>query len=125
MRTTSKESLIGKLSAALWLCAILISPALKAEPKWVNQHGARLVIGQNSFTRSDPRSNQEVIGSAGGVAVGVDVLVIAEGNRIGATPINNRVLIYKNLSGFIPEPEAELERVLKAYGTYSHHQTAA
>lgn len=108
MRTTSKESLIGKLSVALWLCAILISPTLKAEPRWVNQHGARLVIGQNSFTRSNPLSSRAVIGSAGGVAVGGDVLVIAEGNRIGATPINNRVLIYNNRSGFIPEPEAEL-----------------
>ncbi len=108
MRTTSKESLIGKLSVALWLCAILISPTLKAEPKWVIQQGARLVIGQNSFTRSNPISSRAVIGSAGGVAVGGDVLVVAEGNRIGATPVNNRVLIYNNLSGFIPEPEAEL-----------------
>jgi uncharacterized protein (TIGR03437 family) len=100
--------LIGKWIAALWLCAVLISPLLKAEPKWVIQHGARLVIGQNSFTRSNPRSSREVIGSAGGVAVGGNVLAIAEGNRIGATPINNRVLIYKNLSGFIPAPEAAL-----------------
>lgn len=108
LRKTSKESLIRKLSAALWLCAILLSPALKAEPKWVMQHGARLVVGQNSFTRSSPIPSQQVIGSAAGVAVGGDKLFIAEGNRIGATPISNRVLIYNNLSGFIPEPEAEL-----------------
>ena len=74
----------------------------------MHQHGARLVIGQNSFTRSNPLSSRAVLGSAGGVAVGGDVLVVAEGNRIGATPVNNRVLIYNNLSGFIPEPEAEL-----------------
>lgn len=108
MRKTSKESLIGKLSLALWLYVILISPSLMAEPEWVIQQGARLVIGQNSFTRSNPTPSQTVIGSANGIAIGGNKLFVAEGNRIGASPIANRVLIYNNLSGFIPEPEAEL-----------------
>lgn len=108
MRKTSKESLIGKLGVVLCLGAILISPTLQAEPTWVTQQAARLVIGQNSFTRSNPEPSQTVIGSANGVAVGGDKLFIAEGNRIGAAPVANRVLIYNNLSGFIPAPEAEL-----------------
>lgn len=116
MRTTSKESWIRTLSVSLWLFAVVFALQLAAEPEWVNQHGARLVIGQNSFTRSNPVvtdpenpvSRRDVLGAAGGVAVGGNVLVVSEGNRIGATPINNRVLVYRDLAGFIPEPEAEL-----------------
>ena len=78
MRTTSK-SLIGKLNAGLWLCAVLMSPTLKAEPQWVMQQGARLVIGQNSFTRANPVSSREVIGSAGG-GVGA-AFIFGQSNR--------------------------------------------
>ena len=64
------------------LCLLAVSAV--AEPQWVNQQGARLVIGQTSFTRENPASSREVMGAAGGVAVGGDRLFIADGNRVGA-----------------------------------------
>lgn len=114
LRTTNKESLIRTSNVWLWLFAIVFATQLSAEPKWVTYQSARLVIGQSSFTRSepvatvdDPVSKRGVLGAVGGVAVGGDVLVVTDANRIGATPNNNRVLVYNNLSDFIPEPEAE------------------
>lgn len=86
----------------------LASAPLAAEPQWVTHQGARLVIGQDSFTRQNPNPSREVIGSAAGVAVGGDYLFIADGNRVGATPVNNRVLIYNQLSGFVPAVEEQL-----------------
>ena len=90
---------------ALSLTLALAAP-LAAQRDWVDHQAARLVIGQPSFTRQNPVSSRDSIGSAGGVAVAGNRLFIAEGNRIGASPINNRVLIYNNLSGFIPDVEA-------------------
>ncbi len=98
-RHAATRALLALLCAANWL---------SAEPTWVNEQGARLVIGQASFTRASPVSTRSVIGAAGGVAVGGDYLIVAEGNRIGASPINNRVLVYNNRSGFVLPPEAEL-----------------
>lgn len=117
MRTTSNESLIRTSHLGLGLIWLLFVTQLLAEPKWVTHQAARLVIGQESFTRSDPVTvfggdepiaKREVLGAASGVAVAGDTLVVADANRIGATPINNRVLIYNDLSSFIPELEAEL-----------------
>ncbi len=79
-----------------------------AEPVWVNHQGARLVIGQDSFTRQNPVSSREVLGAAQGVAFAGNRLFVADGNRIGALPVNNRVLIYNNVSGFVPRPDTLL-----------------
>ena len=86
----------------IFVCAAAAaSVPLAAEPQWVTHQGARLVIGQDSFTRQNPKPSREVIGSAAGVATAGDRLFIAEGNRVGALPVNNRILIYNQLSGFL------------------------
>jgi uncharacterized protein (TIGR03437 family) len=88
-----------------------------AEPVWVQQQGARLIIGQDSFTRQNPASSREVLGAAGGIAVAGDKLLVADGNKVGARvgsePVsprvsNHRVLIYNALSSFIPHADAVL-----------------
>ena len=84
------------LSLTLALAAPLV-----AQRQFVNHQAARLVIGQSSFTRQSPASSRDSIGAAGGLAAAGDRLFIAEGNRIGASPVNNRLLIYNNLGGFI------------------------
>ena len=76
-----------------------------AEPVWVPNQGARLVIGQESFTRQSPKPSREVLGAASGVAFANNRLFVADGNRLGARPVNNRILIYSNVSGFVPRPE--------------------
>ena len=80
-------------------------PISAAGPQWVNNHGARLVIGQSSFTRQDPISSREALGAAQGVAFAGNRLFVADGNRLGARPVNNRILIYNNVAGFVPEPD--------------------
>ena len=87
---------------------MLAGAGLRAEPGWVTNQAARLVIGQPFFTRQAPLSSRETIGGVGGVAWGGDILVIADGNRVGSRPVNNRVLIYRNVGSFLPKPEDEL-----------------
>ena len=88
----------------------IVPPAAAQQPDkvWVTHQAARLVVGQTSFTRQNPIPSQDSIGAAGGVAVAGNRLIIADGNRVGAAPISNRVLIYENLADFVPVPEATL-----------------
>jgi uncharacterized protein (TIGR03437 family) len=69
---------------------------------------ARLVVGQPSFTAQDTNSSDTVIGAASGLAYAADTLFVADSNRVGASPINHRVLLFKNLSTTLPPPSAEL-----------------
>ena len=101
-----KPTLIVGLLAPL--LTILAGAGLRAERVWVDNQSARLAIGQPFFTRQAPLSSRETIGGVGGVAYGGDVLVIADGNRVGSRPLNNRVLVYRNVGSFVPKPDDEL-----------------
>lgn len=90
------------------LLALSLAPTATAQPAFVNGQAARLVVGQPSFTRQAPVSSRETIGGAAGVAIAGGYLFIADGNEVGSTPLNNRVLIYEDLSSFIPGLDAEL-----------------
>jgi uncharacterized protein (TIGR03437 family) len=87
-----------------FLCAASVFAA-----DFVTGQAARLVVGQLSFTASDPNSSNTVIGGASGVAYAANTLFVADDNRIGATPDNNRVLIFSNVSGTFPAPTDELQ----------------
>ena len=104
--------------SAMAMC--IVGAEAVAEPVWVNQQGARLVIGQTSFTRQSPTPGQEVLGAVGGIAVAGGRLFVADGNKVGAlaggdvvsgTAVtrvsNHRALIYNNLSSFVPAPDVE------------------
>jgi len=69
---------------------------------------ARLVIGQTTFTRQEPGASQVLVGGVSGLAYVNDMLFVADANRVGAEPFNNRVLIFKDLSGALPKPTDEL-----------------
>jgi hypothetical protein len=69
---------------------------------------ARLFIGQPQATREDPGATERLLGGVGGVAYANDTLFVADSNRVNADPINNRVLIFRNLSGALPAPTDEL-----------------
>jgi uncharacterized protein (TIGR03437 family) len=69
---------------------------------------ARLVIGQRTFTSQDTNSSDIIVGAVGGIAFAADTLFVADANRVGATPSNHRVLIYKGASSMFPSPTAEL-----------------
>jgi len=86
---------------------IFCSAALYAAD-FVNGQAARAVIGQVTFTAADPNSSNTVLGAANGIAYAANTLFVADSNIFGAAPVNNRVLIYQNISGQLPQPTAEL-----------------
>ena len=85
------------------LCAAAMSAA-----DFTNGQAARLVIGQTSFTSQDPNSSDTIIGGVSGLAYAADTLFVADSNQIGASPSNNRVLLFGGLSSQLPSPTAKL-----------------
>src|SRR5690348_7819980 len=75
---------------------------------FVTGQAARLVIGQPTFTSQDSNSSDTILGAASGIAYAADTLIVADSNRVGASPSNHRVLLYQNLSGMLPSPTAPL-----------------
>lgn len=76
--------------------------------EFYSAQAARLVIGQKPFTAAAYGASDVLLGSITGVAYAADTLVVADGNNIGGTPVNHRVLIYRNVSSFIPDRKAVL-----------------
>ncbi|MGH9720499.1 MAG: hypothetical protein ACRD8O_09815, partial [Bryobacteraceae bacterium] len=48
-----------------------------------------------------------MIGGVSGLAYAADKLFVADSNRVGAAPLNHRVLIFNDLSGSLPQPTDE------------------
>lgn len=90
--------------------AILLLAAVGAPAAdFATGQAARLVIGQPTFTKQDPNSSDVILGAAGGLAYADDTLFVCDANRVGASPINHRVLIYRGLSRMLPAPTDELQ----------------
>src|SRR6185503_15260601 len=72
----------------------------------------RLVIGQRTFTEQEPgaagAARPDLLGGVSGLAYAGDTLFVVDSNRVGASPQNERVLIYKNLSITLPKQTDEL-----------------
>jgi hypothetical protein len=85
------------LTAAAGLCA-----------EFTTGQAARLAIGQIHFTREEYGASEYVLGGVSGLAYGNNTLFIADANRVGSIPINNRVLIYRDISSQLPKPTDEL-----------------
>jgi len=75
---------------------------------FANGQAARLVIGQSTFTAQDPTSSDVVLGGVSGLAQFSGLLLVVDSNRVGASPENNRVLIFNNLQEQLPAPTAQL-----------------
>jgi len=88
------------LIAAILTCA--------AAADFHNGQSARMTIGQPTFPAQRPGASSTVLGAAGGVAYAGNMLFVADSNRIGPTPLNNRVVIYKNISEKFPSPTDQL-----------------
>ncbi|MGP8246018.1 MAG: hypothetical protein ACLQVN_16045 [Bryobacteraceae bacterium] len=90
------------------ICVFLLSAAAVFAADFTTGQAARAVIGQTTFTAADPNSSNTVIGAASGIAYANNTLFVVDDNRLGATPENNRVLIFQNLSSMLPAPTAQL-----------------
>ena len=82
-------------------------------PVYLTNQAARMIIGQVTFTNQDIETTSgSLLGGAGGVAYAANRLFITDSNKIQATPVQNRVLIYNNVSSFIIPPTAEITQDL-------------
>jgi len=82
-----------KTCAVLSLCACV---GLAAD--FITGQGARLVIGQSTFTAQLPGTSDTLLGAVGGVAYANGILFVADSNRTGLIPLNNRVLQFPTQS---------------------------
>jgi hypothetical protein len=106
-----KFSAVPSLCAAISLCAPLTFSA-----DFITGQAARLVVGQTTFTSqnsggvsgSGPASNT-VFGAMGGLAFANNTLFVADANRVGLQPINNRVLMFTNYNQSAPQPTDALQ----------------
>ncbi len=76
--------------------------AWPAEMSFTTGQAARLVVGQSTFTTANPGTAQGILGGPHGVAYANDTLFVVDSNKLGATPVNNRVMIYRNFSRKLP-----------------------
>ncbi len=89
-----------------WTVLLFAASALCQAQQFSTGQAARAVIGQKPFTQQDPGASDKLLGSLGGVAYANDTLVVADSNGIGGTPLNQRVLVYRNVSSFVPDRRA-------------------
>ncbi|MEO8099357.1 MAG: hypothetical protein ABI811_16755 [Acidobacteriota bacterium] len=78
--------------------------------EFVTGQGARLVIGQATFTDQLAGASAKLLGGVGGIAFANGKLYLADSNRLGLTPLNNRVLVMDTL-GF-PKATDEIQPYL-------------
>lgn len=96
-----------KYCAFFSLCA-----GLGLSQTFITGQGARLVIGQTTFTSQNNGATNQILGSISGLAYANDstggTLFVADSNRIGLLPINNRVLMFSNIAQMLPQATAAL-----------------
>src|ERR1700683_2830581 len=90
-------------------CALfsLCASAVLAQQFQTGQ-AARLVIGQTTFTSQNFGASDTLLGGVGGIAFAGDTLYVADSNRVGMTPLNNRVLMFEHMSQTMPTPLASI-----------------
>ena len=106
------------------ISVFLLLTAGAAAQNFVTGQAARLVIGQTTFTNQDPNSSDTVLGAASGIAYAADTLFVADSNRMQATPDNNRVLLFQNLSSQLPALTDELPNSSYAPGRNHAHKNS-
>jgi len=69
-------------------------------PGFSTGQAARLVIGQRRFTTADYGTTNTLLGSISGIAYSNGILWVADANRLGGTPDNNRVLRFSDVASY-------------------------
>ncbi|MEJ7606116.1 MAG: hypothetical protein WKF37_07575 [Bryobacteraceae bacterium] len=96
-----------------FLALVIATAGYAVAAEFVTGQAARLVIGQDTFTRQSTSVSEAILGAVSGVAYGNDTLLIVDGNRIQANPQNNRVLVYRNISSKVPSAKAEIRSSMR------------
>ncbi len=94
-----------RFSIAPFLAAGLAASASGQTPpaNFSTGQAARLVIGQVNFTTGNFGTTNTLLGSPTGIAYANGILWVADANRLGALPDNNRVLRFSDV-GTYPGP---------------------
>jgi hypothetical protein len=83
---------------------LLLAAVAASAGDFYTGQAARLVIGQPTFVAQDDGASDKLLGAVGGLAFANDTLFVTDANRVGATPLNHRVLVFKNMSQQLPAP---------------------
>ena len=89
------------LGAVLWS-----GPCSGAD--FLSGQAARAVIGQPFFNAQNFGASNTLLGGVGGLAYVNNTLFVADGNRLGLLPLNNRVLIFNGIQQMFPAFDAEI-----------------
>ena len=92
-----------KSSRALTLLAGIAAVCASGQaqaPAFSTGQAARLVIGQKRFTTADFGTTNTLLGSTSGIAYANGVLWVADANRLGGLPNNNRVLRFSDVATY-------------------------
>ncbi len=93
---------------------LVFIPALAWADSYTTGQAARLVIGQVTFTAQDSGNPSATeVGAVGGIAWANNTLFVVDSNRVQATPINNRVLIYNNINNFVLPPLTPIQQGIR------------
>ncbi len=92
-----------KYCAVFSLCA-----GLGLAGDFMTGQAARAIIGQTTFTSQDSGASNTLLGGVGGLAYANNTLFVTDANRLGNAPINNRVLVFNNISHLLPSAQAEV-----------------
>jgi uncharacterized protein (TIGR03437 family) len=91
------------------LSLFFLSCVLASAADFLTGQAARITIGQNTFTSQDtggPSAFQ--LGAVSGIAFANNTLFVVDSNHIQGDPVNNRVLIFNNVSSLIPAPTSDI-----------------
>jgi len=96
-----------KFLSVLFLSSFLASAVALAADFQTGQ-AARITIGQTTFTSQDSGVSASSFGAVSGVAFANNTLFVVDSNHIQAEPVNNRVLIFNNVSRFVYPPTSDI-----------------
>ena len=85
---------------------LLCAPSSAAD--FLTGQAARAVIGQPFFNAQNSGASNTLLGGVGGLAYVNNTLFVADSNRLGLLPDNNRVLIFNSSLLNLPAADAEI-----------------
>ena len=88
---------------------LLLSSVFAYGADFATGQAARYTIGQPTFTaQSTGAPSAFQLGASSGLAYANNTLFVTDANRVQASPLQHRVLIYRNISGFVQPATTDL-----------------
>jgi len=98
------------LAIRLAVVGLVSYSAFGQQREFYTGQAARMIIGQRTITEQSPNASATVLGGVGGLAFANNMLFVADSNRVSSTPLNHRVLVFRNIAadvlpvnGLIPQ----------------------